>query len=278
MRRDMGADSVSVELQETHEDRRGSRSVEHDPCPMQRLELTCCLPQVLGAMDRRSFYEHDLVPGPEERNRKQTFAHDHEQAEENPVARRLNAPTQNQGSGTGHPGEEPQGREEVVWSPDGHELQAGFKRSRRIMKDVGVHHERLHHDGAQEDHHHPQVDQDDWERELLYSLHPYSFGSDGGAAVIWASFGPARPRRASSSQHPLPDALSDGGAICARCDAFCTDRFSIPPHSTLAPCEAQGTAQPVAESSAEGWIRVVHRRFNRASETGTGLRKKGGGV
>src|SRR3712207_6732181 len=120
------------------------------------------------------------------------------------------------------------------------------------MKDVGVHHERLHHDGAQEDHHHPQVDQDDWERDLLYSLHPYSFGFDGGATVIWASFGPARPRRASSSQYPSPRCPFKGGANCSRCDVFCTDRFSMPPHSTLVPREGQGTAQPVAESSAEG--------------------------
>jgi hypothetical protein len=35
-------------------------------------------------MSRRSFYEHDLVPGPGEHHREQTFAHDHEQAEDDP--------------------------------------------------------------------------------------------------------------------------------------------------------------------------------------------------
>src|SRR5919202_5957425 len=36
------------------------------------------------------------------------------------------------------------------------------------MKDVGVHHKRLEYDAAQEDHHYPQIRQDDRERDLLF--------------------------------------------------------------------------------------------------------------
>src|SRR5918997_4900819 len=104
--RPLGGDLVAVELQETHEDRHGRRNVECNPRPMQRLKLLSCLPQVVGGMDRRSFYEHDLVPGPEKSHRKQPLAQNHEHAEENPLARRLHAPAQDRGSDASNPREE----------------------------------------------------------------------------------------------------------------------------------------------------------------------------
>ncbi len=109
-------DPVTVELQEAHKDRHRGSSVKRNPRPMQCLEFLGCLPQEPSRMNCRSFYEHDLVARPEERHRQQPLTRS-QQAKEDPVACRLHAPTQNQGSGTCYPGEEPEGREEVAWGP-----------------------------------------------------------------------------------------------------------------------------------------------------------------
>ena len=52
-----------VDIHDTHKDRHGCRNVECKPRPMRSLELVSDLPQDLGGMDRRSFYEHELVAG-----------------------------------------------------------------------------------------------------------------------------------------------------------------------------------------------------------------------
>jgi hypothetical protein len=128
---------MAVDIHDTHKDRHGCRNVECKPRPMRSLELVSDLPQDLGGMDRRSFYEHELVAGPLESHRKQALADYHEHADEDLVARRLHAPAQDEGSCACHPGEEPEGREEVARSPNGHELQADFERPRGSWKTLG---------------------------------------------------------------------------------------------------------------------------------------------
>jgi hypothetical protein len=52
------------------------------------------------------------------------------------------------------------------------------------MKNVGVHHERLEHDAAEEDHNYPQIRQDDCERDLLFFMVFCSSGFDGVIADL----------------------------------------------------------------------------------------------
>src|SRR5918997_817159 len=163
-----GCDPVAVEPQEPDEYRRRAYRVERQPRPMQGLELLGDLPQVGSRMHLRPLHEHDLFPGPEKRHREQPLAQHHDHAAQQPVTRRLYTPARDDGRDAGEPAEEAEGREEVGWSPDGHELHRGLERPGRVVEDVGVHHERLEHYGAQQDHH-PEVVQDDGER---YPLHP----------------------------------------------------------------------------------------------------------
>ena len=78
-------------------------------------------------MDPCTLREHDLIAGPEEDHGNQPLAYDHDQPSQDPVTSRLHAPLQDQATNAGEPRENSEGRKEVAWPTDGHELHRGLE-------------------------------------------------------------------------------------------------------------------------------------------------------